>query len=125
MTLSFTIPTRLPGANEIIDAARDHWSRSAKQKKTWTGIVVNCLANRYEGKQLGAFSLPVWVYINWYEPNEKRDPDNIMAGQKFIFDGLVAAGILKGDGFKHVRQITHQFHVDAKNPRVEIRISEG
>ena len=31
----------------------------------------------------------VSITITWYEPNEKRDPDNVMAGQKFILDGLV------------------------------------
>lgn len=42
----------------------------------------------------------VVIIITWYEPDERRDPDNIMAGQKFILDGLVAAGTIPNDSQK-------------------------
>jgi Holliday junction resolvase RusA-like endonuclease len=64
----------------------------------------------------------VVLVITWYEPDRRRDPDNIMAGQKFILDGLVAAGTIPNDSQKYVRGIVHRFKVDRKNPRVEVEI---
>ena len=55
---------------------------------------------------------------------QKRDKDNIIAGQKFVLDGLVAAGIIENDGWKQVGNIFHYFEVDSENPRVEILIEE-
>jgi len=63
-----------------------------------------------------------YFIITWYEPDLRRDPDNIMAGQKFILDGLVAAGVLPGDSQKYILGIYHRFKVDRKNPRVEVEI---
>lgn len=62
--------------------------------------------------------------ITWYVRNRKKDKDNIMAGQKFIFDGLITAGLLLNDGWAQIGTIIHRFEVDNKNPRVEIEIEE-
>lgn len=49
--------------------------------------------------------------------------DNVCgAGQKLVLDGLVAAGILPGDGWAHVRGLEHAFVVDADRPGVLVEI---
>ncbi|NLY47586.1 MAG: RusA family crossover junction endodeoxyribonuclease, partial [Clostridiales bacterium] len=63
-----------------------------------------------------------YLVITWFEPDRRRDPDNIMAGQKFILDGLVAAGAIPNDSQKHIKGIVHRFKVDRKEPRVEVEI---
>lgn len=125
MTYSFAIPGRFPGLNEIIDTARRHRMLSAKQKKAYTTVVMLAIRSAQACHRLpkNAIPRPVSVFIDWFEPNARRDPDNIMAGQKFIFDGMVNAGVLLGDGQKHIQCIVHRFFVDAKNPRVVIGIS--
>jgi len=60
----------------------------------------------------------------WYCPNKATDKDNIIAGQKFVFDGLQEGGYLVNDGWKQIGKITHELFVDKLNPRVEILITE-
>ena len=61
----------------------------------------------------------------WFEPNMKRDKDNVSAfGRKVILDSLVECGVLDGDGWKHVGNISDEFFVDAANPRIEVWIFE-
>lgn len=45
----------------------------------------------------------VYLRFGWAEPNTRRDPDNFCAGgRKVVLDALVRAGVLPGDGWKHV-----------------------
>ena len=119
MTRTLTIPGRLPGLNDIIDAARRSRYESAAMKKENTEMVA------WIAK---AARLPhmerIDVAFHWYEPDKRRDKDNISGGQKFILDGLVKAGIIQNDGWKQIGDILHFFAVDKANPRVEIEITE-
>ena len=116
--MKLEIPGRLPGLNEIIDAAKQgkgKYQPYAMMKETYTNMVA------WLAKSLPKFE-KVALIITWYEPNRHRDPDNIMAGQKFIIDGLVTAGIIPNDNQRHIQGIIHRFAVDRKNPRVEVEI---
>jgi|GEM_PF-2310729 len=97
------LPQRFPGLNEITNANRTHWTKGAKQKKTLTFAV------SYKALEVGLKPVTSAVDLTfvWYEPNQKRDLDNISAGAKFILDGLVKAKILPTDGQKCVRTIRH------------------
>ena len=118
--LSFTIPTTFPGMNEIIDMARDHWSKSAEQKKTWTETAYYSISKRgYLVKP------PYTIEFRWYEKNAKRDLDNIMAAQKFILDALVKRGVFPNDGQRNIQGLRHSVFVSKENPRVEVDIYEG
>jgi hypothetical protein len=48
------------------------------------------------------------------------DPDNIAAGKKFLLDGLQAAGVISGDGWKQIASLEDRFVVDKENPGVEV-----
>ena len=116
--MKFDIEGRLPGLNEMIDAAKKgkgKYQPYSMMKQTYTDMVA------WLAKKLPAYEKAVLV-ITWYEPDRRRDPDNIMAGQKFILDGLVAAGTIPNDSQKYVRGIMHRFEVDRQNPRVEVEI---
>ena len=113
--MKFDIEGRLPGLNEMIEAAKSHFGAYASMKQTYTDMVA------WLAKKLPAYE-KVALIITWHEPDQRRDPDNIMAGQKFILDGLVAAGTIPNDSQKYVRGIAHRFKVDRKNPRVEVEI---
>lgn len=116
---SFTIPGRLPGMNEIIDAARKNRYDSAEMKKANTEFVAWCV-KKAKLPKMKRISLD----IRWYEPNNMRDTDNIHAGVKFILDGMVIAGVLQNDGRKQIAKITHEIFTDKANPRVEVEIKE-
>jgi Holliday junction resolvase RusA-like endonuclease len=114
------IPGRLPGTNEIIDAAKKkarNYKAYSMMKDEYTDMVA------WLAKKLPKYNR-INLAITWYEPNEKRDPDNIMGGQKFILDGLVRAGTLPNDSRKYIGSITHRFETDRENPRVEVEIEE-
>ena len=113
--MKFEIPGRLPGFNEIIEAAKRNPHEYARMKETYTAMVA------WLAKKLPRFE-KVALVITWYEPDQRRDLDNIMAGQKFIMDGLVQAGVIPDDSQKYILGIYHGFKVDRKNPRVEVEI---
>ena len=113
----FEIPGRLPGLNEIIDAAKSHFGAYAKMKHEHTTAIA------WLAKKLPTYKR-VALVITWYEPDQRRDPDNVMAGQKFILDGLVQAGTITNDSLRYIKSITHRFGVDRENPRVEVKITE-
>ena len=115
------IPGRLPSLNDIIEAAkkgRGKYQPYAIMKEQYTSDI------GWLAKKLPAYER-VDITITWYEPNLRRDPDNIMAGQKFILDGLVAGGVIKDDSQRYINSISHQFEVDRENPRVEINVEEA
>lgn len=121
MKARFEIFGRLPGLNEIVAANRSHYHAGAKQKKETT-----LLCAQYAG--LGGvpiFSGPILVIFNWFEPNARRDLDNICGGAKFVLDGLVLAGRIPNDSRKFVQSIFHRFpEPDKKNPRIVVEIED-
>lgn len=117
MAIKLVIPGTLPTMNEIVEASKQHWSKYSKMKHTYTDLVA------WKAKTLPVLG-KVDVVITWYCKNRRMDKDNIMAGQKFIFDGLVAVGRLENDGWKQIGDITHRFRVDKHNPRVEVELRE-
>ena len=119
MTIEY--PGRLPGLNEIIKAAkqgRGKYQPYAIMKERYTSDI------GWLAKKLPAYER-VDITITWYEPNRRRDIDNITGGgTKFIMDGLVAGGVIKDDSQRYVNSILHNFEVDKENPRIEIEIEE-
>lgn len=115
--IKLVIPGTLPTMNEIVEASKQHWSKYSKMKHTYTDLVA------WHAKHLPVLG-KVDVTITWFCENRRMDKDNIMAGQKFIFDGLVAVGRLENDGWKQIGDITHRFRVDKHNARVEVELRE-
>lgn len=115
--MKIIINGELPTTNEIVAASKKHYMTYANMKKTYTQLVA-----------LQAGKLPkikkADFKITWYCKNMRKDKDNIMGGQKFIFDGLVQAEVIENDGWKQIGNVSHLFEVDSKNPRVEIQIEE-
>ena len=113
-------PGRLPGLNEIIAAAKQgkgKYQPYALMKEQYTSEI------GWLAKKLPRYSR-VNITITWYEPNRRRDPDNVSGGQKFILDGLVRGGAIKDDSQRYINNIEHRFEVDRENPRIEIEVQE-
>ena len=68
---------------------------------------------------------PVQLNITWYEPNDRKDIDNITFATKFIQDSLVRTGILEDDSRKYINQVNHTVFTDKENPRIEVEILCG
>ena len=101
------VPGPLPGQNEIIAAAKVRFARGGKyseMKKTWTQRV----ANYFLVAKCPKFNR-VSIILEWIEAHNRRDPDNVMSGKKFILDGMVKAGVIPNDTRKYISKITHKF----------------
>jgi hypothetical protein len=70
---------------------------------------------------------PCSIICVWYEPNERRDQDNVTAMKKIIIDALrKKSKVINGDGWKAIRYgFADLITVDKQFPRVEVFIVEG
>ena len=113
--MKITVPGPLPDLNQIINAAKTHWTKYRRMKQEYTDLVAWCAKGQEQVERAD-------FVFTWYAPDRRTDPDNIAAAQKFGFDGLVKAGVMEKDGWRQVRSIRHVFEVDKDNPRCEIEI---
>ena len=75
--------------------------------------------------RLKPIKCPVKIIYRFYEPNKRRDKDNIAGiAHKFIQDALVNDGILKDDGWDYVIGFSDEFYIDRKYPRIEVELCE-
>lgn len=122
MTYKLVISGRLPGLNQYQLACRKNkFAGGSMKKKCVKDISV------YIAQQLPNIHIDKKVKIDyvWYEPNMRRDLDNISSfGRKCIQDALVEFGTLKNDGWKNVVGFSDTFFCDKENPRIELTIVE-
>ena len=116
--MKLIIKGTLPGRNEAENAARAHWTKGRDFKHTWTDYV----AYQTVGQCTAPFDRPAKVRVTFYEPNQKRDQDNVISGLKYVCDGLVKAGVLKGDSPRHLRFESVRVEYDRDNPRIEVEL---
>lgn len=122
MEYLLTIPGKLPGLNDYIAAERTNRHKGAKMKVDSGNIVAVAIRQCMRGVRI---EKPVEMHYTWYEPNKRRDKDNVSSfGRKVIQDALVSTGVLKDDGWKYVVGFSDRFEVDRENPRIEVLIRE-
>ena len=104
---------KLPGMNEIIKAAhlrKGKYSQYAEMKKR-LGKEIGLLIISQQLKPIVRAELD----FHWYEKKRNRDPDNIVAGRKFILDALVDRGIIGDDRSKYIVGWNDNFHFGEKD----------
>jgi len=104
----------LPNLNSYINAERRNRFMGAKLKKDATELV-RLQSLRYAGKLT---EFPVDINFEWHsKPNRGKhlDHDNRSFAKKFVLDGLVEAGVLPDDNYKHVGDFNDVFIVDDEN----------
>lgn len=116
-----TVEGRLAGMNEILGSANRHWAAGYRLKKSNMSRVCGaCIACRI--KPIPRDIKPC-ITIKCYEPNARRDEDNVKAGAaKIILDALQEQGILAGDGRKYITLVQPCVEVDRQSPRIEVTI---
>jgi hypothetical protein len=91
---------RLPGLNELLNqkaTVSGNWNGYNRLKCQWYGQIA--LLVRARGIQPQPAGFMTFLFL---EPTRKRDPDNLVAGgAKLLFDSLVGAEVLPGDGWLH------------------------
>ena len=118
--LQLCINDRLPGLNEYISACRRNPYAGAKMKRESQDFVAWWIRQETKGYTVKG---PVKMVYRWYEPNRKRDLDNISSyGRKVIQDALVQCKILPDDGWENITGFIDEFYVDKKYPRIEVEL---
>lgn len=129
MQYKFTIDGTLPNLNDLIAAERQQirvngkfTTKGNELKQTNQQLVIWYLRKYLRGMHI---SKPIRIKYTFYEPNRKRDLDNISAfAHKVIQDALVKGRIIDNDGWKQIVGFEDHFDVDKKNPRIEVVLSE-
>lgn len=116
------IEGKLPSLNEHIYANRSNRYVGAKLKKDTQRYISAFILQQLKGI---SFDNPVEINFKWYEPNRKRDLDNICASKKQILDALVSMKVIQTDSWRGVVGFTDKFYIDKDNPRIEVEIGEA
>lgn len=112
---------RLPAMNEIIGANRRNFYMGNKLKqKTQQDIMAQFLPQKRGMEFQEKVNMRIW----FYEPNQRRDEDNVKSGLKFLLDALQEIKILKNDSPKYLHIASDEVFVDRENPRIEIELEE-
>ena len=122
MEYRLTIYGRLPGLNDMIEAdRRDRRAGNRLKQESQETIRLYILRDLKHLK----IEKPVELHYYFYEPNRRRDLDNISGyAHKVTQDALVASGVLKNDGWSNIVGMKDSFFVDARNPRIEVIMKE-
>lgn len=122
MKKTFTIKGQLPNLNEYTRACRTNRYVGARMKEQAEKCIKLYIIQQLKDVH---FEGPVKLSFKWFEPNRKRDLDNVCFAKKFILDALVSSGIIVADGWKGVVGFTDEFYVSSDNPRIEVDIEEA
>lgn len=122
MEYKFTIDGKLPSLNEFIAKNRSNPALGNKMKQE-NQINVEYYIMRDLRKV--HIDKPVYLMYTFYEPNKKRDLDNISGfAHKVIQDALVESGVLHNDSWHYIVGFSDNFEIDKDKPRIEVIIRE-
>jgi len=122
MSKTVFIPGRFPGFNEYVKANRGGAYLGNQMITKSERIIIDALRHQLDD----ILTPPVRLLYTYYEPNKRRDKDNISGFFHKVFqDSLVKGEFLVNDGWDYIESFHDYFEVDKKNPRIEIRIIEG
>lgn len=116
------IPGRLDGLNNYTAANRMNYQKGGRMKKANEEMIIWHIREQLAGVHING---PVLIYYRFYEPNRKRDNDNILScASKFVQDSLTKTQVLLDDTQKYIPHFYFDTFVDKENPRIEVRITE-
>ena len=113
---------KLDNLNDYITACRTNQYKGAKIKSSNEHKVIQAIYEQFGRLRIES---PVYMKYRWYEPNKRRDLDNVSSfGRKVIQDSLVQTRVLQNDGWKEITGFQDEFFVDRDRPRIEVEIME-
>lgn len=115
---TFFIPRRLISLNEYIRLNRENRYGGAKEKKNIENEIIYSIKNSH----LEDIRQPCFIKFTWYEPNNRRDKDNVCFAKKFILDALQKSGKLENDNNKFIKGFSDNFvYNKVEGVKVEIK----
>lgn len=124
--MKFTVKGRLSGLNEYTNANRSNrFGGASLKKKNEKEVALGIAQARADGLLNEITEYPIRLRITWYEPNNRRDCDNIQFATKFIQDSMVHEKLLPDDSRKYICGLEHIVKTDKDNPRIEVEVIEN
>jgi Holliday junction resolvase RusA-like endonuclease len=118
----FVIQGTFPTLNEYLTEEGRHPMAGGRMKRQYMDDASWQIRSQLRGYHA---EHKVILHYHFYEPNMKRDKDNVFAfASKTIQDSLQKCKVIDNDGWKNVENFTHDFFVDKDNPRIEVYIEE-
>ena len=121
----FTIKGTFPSLNQYLSECGRNPRAGNRLKRDHMMLATNAIRRQvdrhFKPKN------PLIVHFRYFEPNMRRDKDNIDSlARKVIFDSLQATKIIENDGWKQIENYTHDFFVCGKGeePRIEVYLEE-
>ena len=127
MTYKLTIYGQMYGLNELLNGRyydkRTH-SYHNRIKNDNDNICVDAIRFSKSLRNI-TITKPIVIDYQIYAQNKKHDRMNLLSAiDKSFEDALQKANVIANDGWNDVLNTTHSFYVDAKDPRVEVTITE-
>jgi hypothetical protein len=118
-TRTFTI--KLPAGIQILSLNdRAHWAARNRH-----GQVIRDAAIIMTRKAKVPHLERVTITAEYRPPDRRyRDADNISAGVKYAIDGIVAAGVLKGDDKRYVARVSCEIGEPVPRGQLVLRVTE-
>jgi len=117
----FVIEGKLLSCNEYTNACRSKAYMGAKLKKEAQEVIGFYIKQQIPDVHIYG---RVKLHFKWYEPNCRRDIDNVAFAKKFILDSLVENEVIPDDSQKYVTSFTDEIIIDRDNPRIEVELEE-
>lgn len=116
--MKYEIPVKLPSCNDYINECRRNKYAGAKMKAKYEQMIGLYLM------KMPRWTKPIKIHFTWVEGSKRRDYDNIIFAQKFIFDALVKFGKIKDDSPKYICGLSHDVVYGEEN-KVILEIEEN
>lgn len=121
-TYKVTVLGRFPSMNEFIEANRTHKQKGNKMKQKSQDEISYYILDQLRRIRIDK---PIYIKYRFYEPNKKRDLDNISGYFHKVFqDALVNCRTIMNDNWYYIVGFSDEFYVDNKSPRIEVEIIE-
>lgn len=118
MKYIFTIDGKLPGLNEFISSMNRNRYIGNKMKQQAQNMISLYIARDLKKIHI---DLPVRIHYRFYEPNHKRDLDNVSGfAHKVIQDSLVNMKVLHNDSWNYIKGYSDSFYIDSQIGRAHV-----
>lgn len=122
MEHKFVILGRLDGLNTYTAANRTNYRKGGAMKRNNEETIIWSIRQQLRGVHIDK---PVLIYYRFFEPNRRRDNDNILScASKFVQDSLVKTHVLDDDSQKYIPHFYFDTDIDQYNPRIEVTLTE-
>lgn len=122
MQYKLVVDGRLDGLNNYTSANRTNPHVGGKVKHDNECKIIYAIRQQLKGIHI---EKPVLIYYQFYEPNRRRDNDNILScAAKFVQDSLTKTKVLQNDNQMCIPKFYFDTFVDKENPRIEITLTE-